>query len=153
MYDDADSSILFASDINEEIDYTWDICHYFNVVKTMKEANNDIKWNPYLAEVKQCDYFDFKENLSNIKHFHFSAFEKIANPFTKQVCREGVLPFQSCIDESYYIKALQIIYEDAMKNDKSIIFEIAENNYYERKNIIKMLEWAKKVINEEQNNG
>lgn len=152
-YDDADSAILFPNDINNEINYTWDICHYFNVVKTMAETHNNSSWKTVLTEIKECNYLDFKEKIQNIKHFHFSAFEKIANPFIKQECKEGVLPFQSCVDESYYKKALQIIYKDAIKKDKSIIFEIAENNYYERKNIIKMLEWAKKAINGEENNG
>ena len=38
---------------------------------------------------------------------------------------------------------------DALKNNKSIIFEISEKDYYHRDNIIKMLDWAKKVIKDE----
>lgn len=147
QFDDADSAILFASDINEKINYTWDICHYFNVVRTMSEAYNNKEWNPFLAKIEQCDYFDFKEKLSNIKHFHFSAFENIANPLKKQICKEGILPSQSCVSESYYKKALQIIYKDAIENNKSIIFEIAEENYCKREKIIKMLDWAENVTN------
>ena len=41
---------------------------------------------------------------------------------------------------------MKIIYEDAVSNDKSIIFEISEEDYTNRKNIFKMLEWAKKNV-------
>ena len=152
-FDDADSSVLFVSDINPKIDYTWDICHYFNVVTTMELAIKDNKWKDVLADIEECHYLDFKNKLSNIKHYHFSAFEKIANPFSKQICNEGVLPEQSCVNESYYAEALKIIYNDAVKNNKRIIFEISEDNYYNRINIFKMLEWAKIVIDGEKGNG
>lgn len=145
-YDDGDSAVLFMEDLNKQINYTLDICHYFNVVKTMKEAQRKKEWREILAEIKKCDYFDFSNKLDNIKHFHFSAFEYIANPFMNQICIEGVLPNQSIIDEQIYAKAMKIIYSNAVENDKSIIFEISEENYYKRKQIFKMLAWAKEII-------
>lgn len=148
-FDDADSCILFASDISSSINYTWDICHYFNVVKTMEIAKNNNNWNNILADIQICDYLDFTNYLKNIAHYHFSAFEKIADPFKNEICQEGVLPFESCVSEQLYIDALKIIYADALKNNKSIIFEISEKDYYHRDNIIKMLDWTKKVIKDE----
>ena len=152
-YDDADSAILFETDIKDDINYTWDICHYFNVVKTMILACKDNKWKKILPDIRECKYLDFIKNLKNIKHYHFSAFETIANPFTNQICREGILPSEGCVEEKYYKEALKFIYDDAIKNDKSIIFEVSEEDYYKRINIFKMLEWAKKVIKEESQNG
>lgn len=148
QYDDADSAVLFATDINENIDYTWDICHYFNVVKTMAIANSNTKWKNILADIQECKYLDFTKYLKNIKHYHFSAFKNIANPFLEQPCIEGILPNESCVEEKYYKEALKVIYADAIKNNKSIIFEISEENYYDRKNILEMLKWAKEVIEE-----
>lgn len=148
-YNDTDSAILFIDDFVEGINYTLDICHYFNVVKTMKEARNKECWKNILAEIKKCDYFDFIKKLELIKHFHFSAFNHIADPFKGQYCNEGLLPNNSIVNEKYYKKAMKIIYDDAAKNDKSIIFEISDSDYSNRKNIFDMLAWAKKVVLEE----
>ena len=145
-YDDGDSAILFMEDFDKQINYTFDICHYFNVVKTMEKTKQKENWKEVLAEIRQCDYFDFINKLDNIKHFHFSAFEDIANPFNNQVCIEGVLPNQSVVDEQIYADAMKLIYNDAIKNDKSIIFEISEENYYNRKQIHRMLAWAKNIV-------
>lgn len=145
-YDDGDSAIIFMDDLTNGCNYTLDICHYFNVVETMKKTDKEKAWKEVLAEIKVCDYFDFLDKLNYIKHFHFSAFREIANPFENQVCIEGVLPNDSCVDEDIYKLAMKIIYEDAVSNDKSIIFEISEEDYTNRKNIFKMLEWAKKNV-------
>lgn len=145
-YDDGDSAVIFMDDLEKNYNYTLDICHYFNVVETMKKTNNEKAWKEVLAEIKVCDYFDFLDKLKYIKHFHFSAFREIANPFENQICIEGVLPNDSCVDEDIYKLAMKIIYEDAVSNDKSIIFEISEEDYTNRKNIFKMLEWAKKNV-------
>lgn len=145
-YDDGDSAIIFMDDLTNGCNYTLDICHYFNVVETMKKNDKEKAWKEVLAEIKVCDYFDFLDKLNYIKHFHFSAFREIANPFENQVCIEGILPNDSCVDEDIYKLAMKIIYEDAVSNDKSIIFEISEEDYTNRKNIFKMLEWAKKNV-------
>ena len=145
-YDDADSSILFIDDFKSNMNYTLDICHYFNVVKTMKETRNEKKWKNFLPEIKECNYFDFLKKLEVIQHFHFSAFDDIANPFNKHYRREGILPNESVVKENYYKKAMRIIYENAIKSNKSIIFEISESDYTNRKRIFDMLAWAKQVV-------
>lgn len=145
-FDDADSAILFIDDFIEGINYTFDICHYYNVVKTMEQTKNKKEWTNVLAEIKNCDYYDFINKMNSIKHYHFSAFNNIANPFIREECIEGILPNQSIVDEEKYAKAMKIIYNDCVENNKSIIFEISEKDYSNRENIFKMLEWAKKIV-------
>lgn len=146
-YDDVDSAILFPEDIDKDILYTWDICHYFNVVKTLDVANNDNRWDNFLSKPKnEINYETFFDYKNNIKHYHFSAFKDIANPFAQKFCQEGVLPTESVVDEMHYIQAMQFIYNDSVKNNKTIIFEISESNYIERKNIFKMLDWVKAIL-------
>jgi len=117
------------------------------VVKTLDVANNDNRWDNFLCKPKnEINYETFFDYKNNIKHYHFSAFKDIANPFAQKFCQEGVLPTESVVDEMHYIQAMQFIYNDSVKNNKTIIFEISESNYIERKNIFKMLDWVKAIL-------
>ncbi|WP_427051714.1 sugar phosphate isomerase/epimerase family protein [Paenibacillus sp. TC-CSREp1] len=152
LYDDADPVFIFTEDFQEidiqNVGITWDICHYFNTVYTMHYASNDPVFRDMLPSYQPCDYMDFTRIISKIKHWHFSAFDQMANPLTETICREGVLPVESCVEESMYQKALRLIYEDAVKSNKAIIFEIAEKDYTHRYYVLQMLEWAQKVVKE-----
>lgn len=146
LCDDADSALMFMEDFSEPFRYTFDVCHYFNVVSTMKEAEKKPTLKDFLVAFKPCDYFDFVDNLSLIKHYHFSAFDRIARPDIPQRCFEGKLPTASELPEELFAEAMKIIYKDSIENDKSIIFEIHESDYTKRTEVLKMLNWAEKVL-------
>ncbi|MCC3378208.1 sugar phosphate isomerase/epimerase [Paenibacillus farraposensis] len=152
LYDDADPVFIFTKDFQDiqigKMFFTWDICHYFNTVYTMNFARTHPEFQDMLPSYSPCDYMDFKTMISKIKHWHFSAFNQIANPITQSSCREGVLPWESCVDESLYAEALTLIHEDAVRENKAIIFEISEKDYTRRTHVLQMLEWAKKVVKE-----
>ena len=124
LCDDADSAILFTSDFSPMFLYTFDICHYFNVVETMNRAKTDGNLRHYLAEVQECSFLDFIDVLPLIAHYHFSAFDRIAYPPTRQFCHEGLIPQQSNILSEQYTSAIRIIANDCIRHNKTIISDI-----------------------------
>ncbi|AIJ35234.1 TIM barrel protein [Porphyromonas gingivalis] len=142
QFDDGDILFLNISDVinrtTKKLKLTWDINHYFNVVETMKIATSDSELRNFLPRYFNCDYFDFKCLIKDIHHWHFSAFDKIANPFSKKICIEGIVPRTGLYN---YKEALNVILNEGHGN---IILEINEVNYTRRENIYKMKSWCYK---------
>lgn len=139
-YNDGDILFLNIYDVidktTEKLKLTWDINHYFNVVETMKIAISNPELRNFLPRYFNCDYFDFKYLIKEIYHWHFSAFNKIANPFNKNICGEGIIP-----ESNLYKEALNVILNESHGN---IILEINEVDYTKRENIYKMKNWCYK---------
>lgn len=136
--DDADALILFDSDVKnkstDKLKFTWDICHYFNVVETMAKSKIDSTFRKVLPRYKECFHMDYLNIIDEIHHWHLSAFDMIANPLTKQFCNEGIIP-----NDYHYIEGFKSI---LTKSKGNIILEIKEDDYINRTNIYLMKKWC-----------
>ena len=110
--DDADALILFDSDVKnmstDKLKFTWDICHYFNVVETMEKSKIDDDFRKVLPRYKECFHMDYLNIIDEIHHWHFSAFDVIANPLTNQFCNEGIIPNNDHYIESFNLSLIHI---------------------------------------------
>jgi hypothetical protein len=145
--DDADPLFLTVEDFkynDQLVKITWDISHYYNMVASMEIARDNKEYKCILPRYEKCDYYDFYRIWDNIYHWHFSAFNNIANPISGDNCMEGCLP-NMChsVAETFFVTAINKIIKNS---DKKIVLEISETDYVNRSNILNCIEWLNKNV-------
>ena len=124
---------------------TWDICHYTNTIcnlQQVRDGKQSVQWYPHLRDAQWLDFISLE---SHIVHWHFSAFQGIANPGLMRRCQEGVHPFLSTLGEPLYAHILEVIFRLPMQ-DRLITLEIQEENYQFRKNFLATAAWVETVF-------
>jgi hypothetical protein len=141
-----DPLFVFPSDFKDLINVKviWDICHYTNSLANMSEVIAGHQNPLYYPNIQDKQPLDFLEIKDRIVHWHFSAFKGIANPETKSVCHEGVLPKDAELGSSLYAKCLKAI-KDVASPEDHMVFEIQERDYINRTNIKEMIAWAFRI--------
>jgi hypothetical protein len=125
------------------IKITWDICHFFQVIKTAELCRNGfIKKKHIKRLVGDPHFFDLKNIVNYIEHWHFSGFNGITIPYTNTICQEGSHPLNSLVPEFRYIQALKVIAKNIKsKKFTAVILEINELDYTHRENIYSVSNW------------
>lgn len=127
----------------------FDICHFSNTQANLQEVFSGRQNSLYYPSIKKAGDLDFLHILDLIAHWHFSAFLGVANPETRETCKEGVLPSKGSLGEEYYQKIFCEIVERASASSH-MVFEIQEENYQDRKEGRKMLKWARDCLPQRQ---
>ena len=147
--DDFDPLFIYPEDYNIFNDYnlrnigiTWDICHWFITIYTQQSMcaltpNQNLKTHNYL---------DFLQLSDKIKHFHFSSFKNLAFPLSNAKCEEGKPPQEGIIDIENLEKCILSISNVFNDTDIGITFEVQEEDYNNRINNWKTLEWFENII-------
>lgn len=139
-----DPLFCFPEDFNIlsdcKIGIVWDICHYSITLTNINEVVQKKQNKSYYPNFKIASPKDFVQISDKIVHWHFSGFQGIANPDTKSITKEGVIPSESYLGEAEYELYMNYIL-DISNNNQHIVFEIQDADYYSRTNIYKMINW------------
>lgn len=140
--DDFDSVFVFPKDFNafkkfKNVKINWDLGHW---AFTMAMVEQIKELSPIAIGVK-AEFFDFKSILAQIEHCHLSSFKGLAFPSTGGICSEGVPPHLGDYKASDIETAVRMI--SAAKPNILISLEIAEQDYYNRKNLSTTLGWLR----------
>lgn len=123
----------------------WDICHY-SITRTNITEVLEYKQNKsYYPNFRISALEDFNKIKDQIVHWHFAAFDGVANPDTGSHTKEGVIPSESFLGEGEYEKYLKEIFKICNTN-QHIVFEIQDNNYSERVKVYQMINWYKGAV-------
>jgi hypothetical protein len=143
-----DPLFIYPSDFQElnqtDVKVVWDACHFTNTITNIEQVINRKQNAKYYPNIQQAHYLDFLGIQHQIAHWHFSAFSGICNPDEKTFCKEGVLPSESTLGEDVYRQIMSEILKSA-EISQHITFEIQEECYINRMQIIQMLKWVKNL--------
>lgn len=146
---EVDPLFVYPEDFKElrktDVKVVFDICHFSNTQANIRQVLSGKQSRRYYPSVRSVGDFDFLLIADLIVHWHFSSFLGVANPDTREICKEGVVPSKGSLGESYYKEAFQKIVQVA---DPSIhmVFEIQEKNYKDRLEAGEMLKWAYSLL-------
>lgn len=130
---------------NTPIKVVWDTCHYSSTQANVQRVEAGKSSPNYYPSLKKTSQLAFLEILDLITHWHFSAFCGIADPDSKEICKEGVVPEASTLGNEYYKHSFaQIAAHSAI--DAHMVFEIQEDDYLERRETKRMIEWANSLL-------
>jgi hypothetical protein len=119
----------------------WDVCHYTNTLANVREVFENKQNRKYYPNLQMTEAMDFLNIRSQIVHWHFSAFDGVCNPDTSSKAIEGVIPSKGTLGEGIYGKILAEVLKASNPN-VHMVFEIQEESYIQRKEIIEMLKWV-----------
>lgn len=144
---DIDPIFCFVKDFSqlpEGIGIVWDVCHAVSTVEYLHAHKNSRLKEDLVLRTCNDEYFDFTSIRNKIRHYHFAGIRGINDPGSKTICIEGILPAESSVPEIIYKKFIKLISEGSF--ERTINFEIQEDNYYKRENAPKIMEWVKKCL-------
>lgn len=121
----------------------WDICHYSITRTNITEVLEGKQNKSYYPNFRISSLQDFKKIQNQIVHWHFSAFDGVANPDTGTHTKEGVIPSESYLGETEYDNYLKEVF--SICNEKQhIVFEVQDKNYSKRVKVYQMIDWYKR---------
>ncbi len=127
-----DPTFVFPEDFDvlegTQIGITWDHCHYSNALMNAQQALEGKQSKYWYPNLRQAGLLEFQMLESRIVHWHFSAFEGLANPETGATCREGFPPELSTLGEEPYAEILKEIMSRSTRK-RLMTLEIQEDNY------------------------
>jgi len=130
---------------NTGIKVVWDICHYTNTLAYLQKVEQRYFSKKNYPHILPADIWDFLTIQDQIVHWHFSAFEGLADPDLKTLCKEGVLPQKSTLGNIHYQQIMEKV--SAISNlDDHIVFEIQEEDYQNRKEFMEMVKWTNAIV-------
>lgn len=129
----------FQSYDYQNIYITWDICHWGITYLTHQSINTLLH-----RQMSEIDFNKFLE-LPRIKHFHFASFRSLAMPYSSVTCYEGIHPLKGDLDSLLLAQCIKRLEQD-YPMQTGIVFEIQEEDYYNRKNIWEVLDWYKNCV-------
>lgn len=129
------------------IGITWDICHYTNTMANVKEILTGKQNKKHYPNIQETTLEAFCSLKEKIVHWHLSAFQGIANPDTKDECKEGCLPYISTLGENTYKKAVG--YMNSISFNQIVTLELQEVNFLDRLNGKKGINWLQQQIKTE----
>ncbi|MFU7502427.1 MAG: hypothetical protein ACE1S7_03045 [Candidatus Tisiphia sp.] len=145
-----DPTFIYPSDflriLNTPIKIVWDICHFTATIANTKEViagRHEIKYYPNLKT--ELNISDLDTICSHITHWHFASFKGVAKPDSTEYCQEGILPEYGTMNVEIYEDFLDYIIRNNFQ--QHIVLEIIEENYENRINAKKMIEWVNNQIN------
>lgn len=140
--DDFDSVFVFPDDfkgvIFSNIKITWDIGHWAFTCSRFQSVSE--QFNLHRDPPR---FFDFLE-LQEISRYHFSSFQLIDNGTSVGGCKEGVPPQDGDFNEAKLMNACKSIHASPQNFD--ITLEISEENYYQRNNLLRTIQWFEKNL-------
>jgi hypothetical protein len=146
---EVDPLFVYPEDFKElrktDVKVVFDICHFSNTQANIRQVLSGEQDRKYYPNVRDVGDFDFLSIVDLIVHWHFSSFLGIANPDTREICKEGVIPSKGSLGESYYREAFQKIVQAADPSGH-MVFEIQEKDYKNRLEAGEMLKWAYSLL-------
>ncbi|ATL40953.1 sugar phosphate isomerase/epimerase family protein [Bacillus velezensis] len=150
--EDFDPIFIYPEDFTElvqldlkHVGITWDLCHWAITYQTHLSSalmfRND--------QLKYPDFFQFLSIKESIKHYHFSSFRQLAFPHGGVRCFEGRHPSEGTIAEELLRRAADTLQELYRNQDTGIVFEVMEEDYTERRESWRTLEWFGGVSDDE----
>jgi hypothetical protein len=144
--DDFDSIFIFPEDFSlikglKNISMTLDICHWGFTCEFLKNINNI---HEYIIVKKNIEFNDMLKNKDLIDHIHLGSFEYLTFPFTNVNCNEGIIPEKGLLNSQEIIFFLNNLQSDDV--DRVITLEIKEDDYTNRINLKKTVDWFKVVF-------
>jgi hypothetical protein len=144
---DCDPYFIAPEDVPEilpaNIGITWDFCHYSYSVYLVGSTPQSPKVYSDLLPRRDLDYFDFLKLGTQIKHFHFGAFEHLPIARGLPRCEEGLAPWAGTLPESVYKKAIQLIATEFPWAFTTL--EIRETDYRDRRIVFEVARWCSAV--------
>lgn len=141
--DDFDSVFVFPKDFQDvnfkNVKVVWDLCHWAFTYYSL----NLLKHYSKHVSVTHPDLLAFKILGNKIVHIHFGSFTGLAHPNTNNFS-EGSTPEEGDFPEELMIKMIKAVQE--INSSVGITFEIKEDDYTKRENLVKALEWFKRTI-------
>ncbi len=135
----------FIEAVSAGLQVVWDICHYSSTVATVNEVLAGQQSRSHFPNLRECDYLDFLSIGRHIQHWHFSAFNGIANPSTGARCTEGVHPLGSSLGPGPYLRALKAAY-GIMRPNTHVVLEVREDDYSHRRNFDRLRDWIMSAL-------
>ncbi|MCH9608822.1 MAG: hypothetical protein S4CHLAM45_07340 [Chlamydiales bacterium] len=139
-----DPLFVFPSDFHilkeTSVGVIWDLCHFTSTLANLQALKAGRQKKEHYPNIQEVDLLDFVEISDQIVHWHFSAFQGVANPQTGEQCKEGVLPSKSELGEEIYATCISKVMQ--LEKPAHLVFEIQEDDYSVRTNALEMIRWA-----------
>ncbi|AUZ27891.1 TIM barrel protein [Bacillus cabrialesii] len=151
--EDFDPIFIYPEDFEEltqlglkHIGITWDLCHWAITYQT--HLSSSLMFRD--EKLRYPDFFQFLSLKDSIKHYHFSSFRQLAFPHGDVRCFEGRHPAEGTIDEPLLRQAAEMLKEIHRGDGTGIVFEVMEEDYTQRKESWRTLEWFGGASDEDQ---
>lgn len=140
---DYDSIFVLPSDFEnfnfEKIGVTWDIGHWaytYFILDSLRNFSTAVT-------TQKLEFNEFTKIREKIFHTHFSSFKGATYPFSNSLCEEGIIPSEGTIDPLYLVNSIKEI--DKWDKPITMTLEIKEDDYNNRVNICKTVEWINNI--------